>query len=115
EFSAAKALLSSYPATALRVLLARALHQPDDYFLLSVLEQTWLCAWHDAGTRGGAMALANELLQRRLAPEGDEAAPSSLLPYAVERVVLALAAQSPTASPKLYATLADALKHAALP
>ena len=112
EFAASKGLLTRNPKAVLRILIRRATERPDDYFLLSVLEQTWLCAWRTGEARLNAMILALDLLRQIRAASANEAQSDSCemrLPYSLQRVVLSVVTQSPSASEEIYGLLAQAL------
>lgn len=111
EFAASKGLLARNPRAVLGILVRRAMDRPDDYFLLSVLEQTWLCAWRTGQARLNAMTLALDLLRQIRAASADEAPADNemRLPYSLQRVVLSAVTQSPSASEEIYGLLAQAL------
>ncbi|MFD8098394.1 NACHT domain-containing protein [Nocardia fluminea] len=65
EFCAAKDLLAGQ-STVLELLARRVLDRTGDYFLLSVFEQTWICAWRDARHTIAAAHLAESVLSGEL-------------------------------------------------
>ncbi|GAB3286074.1 NACHT domain-containing protein [Kineosporia babensis] len=116
EFAAGRYLVETYPATGLRVALDRARSRPEDYFLLSVVEQTWLFAWGYEPTQGTAVALAQDCLtelsyQQTLSHEGEQTEAE----YSFDRVAISVTSQASTAPPELNETLAKVISRSDLP
>lgn len=63
EYSAARALLKRAGHRSIDILLRQAKIRGTDFFLLAVLEQTWLCAWHRVDHRIAAVEIAKTLLR----------------------------------------------------
>ncbi|HWO58934.1 MAG TPA: hypothetical protein VNO31_02670, partial [Umezawaea sp.] len=113
EFAAAQALLHALGPEALPLLHDRILSRPDDYLLLAVFEQAWLCAWRDDSLAREARALAVRMLDdlsRTLADRAGEP-----FPYALQRTILAVLAQSPDVPQECWAPFGDVLARASLP
>lgn len=100
EFAAAQALLTAAGTKAVDVLLRRARSHPGDYFLLAVLEQTWLCAWQHAEYRSAASARAEALL-REISQSGAMSGPDKsgdTVPFSLQQTIISVVAQVPIAS-----------------
>lgn len=75
--------------SALDVLARRALQRPGDYFLLAVLEQTWLSAWRgDDALRATAAGLTVRILAAPDPPDGES------IPLPLRRCAMVVGAQS---------------------
>ncbi len=104
EFAAARALWHRHGPDALVLLGDRARDRPDDYFLLAVYEQTWLCAWRDEAAFTEVSDVAEDLLER-----------AHLLPYPVQRSVLSVFALASKISPVCHQKFGDLLRDVELP
>ncbi|MFB9905637.1 TIR domain-containing protein [Allokutzneria oryzae] len=114
EFAAAQALLYAKGAAALSLVESRIRGRADDYFLLAVFEQTWLCAWRDRAMAATAGTVAVRMLDELL-KEFEPDWTGTPLPYALQRTVLAVLAQSPDIPGTCRDKLGDVLAVASLP
>ncbi|MBP2266395.1 hypothetical protein J3A64_001859 [Pseudarthrobacter sp. PvP004] len=119
EFAAAQGLIESGGHVGLQVLIERARTHSGDYFLLAVLEQTWLCAWHSAETRLPAMREAEALLsdlRQVLVPSAtaDEVPEGTKLPVSLQQTVMRVVAQVPVGSSKLVGLFESIIAHGAV-
>ncbi|NVI90103.1 hypothetical protein HUX53_23160 [Actinomadura sp. BRA 177] len=97
EYAVSRALIHDHGRRGIDVLVARAMDQHDDYFLLAVVEQALMCAGRSRETAGPAGAAVLELLgllAAELEAEDLESA-AAALHHGLRRVVLAVCAQSP--------------------
>lgn len=101
EFAAAKSLLKESGIKAVCILLERIKEDTGNYFLLAVLEQTWLCAWADANMRHQSMEIAERVL--------DEF--STNFPSSVRQVTLSIVAQAPVLSSHLWSYFYNAVQY----
>ncbi|WP_330275144.1 TIR domain-containing protein [Lentzea sp. NBC_00516] len=106
EFAAARTLLLIWGVQGLALLEERCRAQPNDYFMLAVFEQTWLCAWPD----GAFAADANAMAGRFLTDAGAVALPAEL-----RTTVLRVTAQSGGVSAECLEQLGEVLATAELP
>ncbi|WP_175430333.1 trypsin-like peptidase domain-containing protein [Streptomyces hawaiiensis] len=92
EYAASRALVHGRGAAGLGALVER-LQVPDgeDYFLLAVLEQAWLCADRTQETADAATAMVGQLL-KTIADDLDDEHPT--VRYGLRRAVLSACAQS---------------------
>ena len=105
EYAASRALVHGRGAAGLGSLVER-LQVPDgeDYFLLAVLEQAWLCADRTQETADAATAMIGQLLTTIADDLDDE---RTTVRYGLRRAVLSVCAQSSLPS---RAMLADLLR-----
>ncbi|MDX3585739.1 TIR domain-containing protein [Streptomyces europaeiscabiei] len=91
EYAASRALVDDHGGPSLRALV-RHLHglEGDDYFLLAVLEQAWLCAGRRQDCAPAAAETVGELLRTFSRSSGEPTA----LRYGLRRAVLSACAQS---------------------
>lgn len=116
EFVAAQALWRRDGPNALVRLTEHVHHRPDDFFLLAIYEQTWLCAWRDDAARDAVSDLAENLLDeflRALGPERWNAAET--FPYTLQRSVLAVFALAPRIPPSCHRKFGEVLRQVELP
>lgn len=113
EFVAAKGLLDEGELCGLKVLLQRAKIHSGDYFLLAVLEQTWLCAWQYTESRLPAILLAESFLaemnSKDAAPYAGDRSAEPKLPVSLQQTVMRVVAQAPTGTTQLFALFEAAI------
>lgn len=119
EFAAAQGLLAAGSHAGLRVLLNRARTHPGDYFLLAVLEQTWLCAWQYTESRLPALREAEILLSEMASvlqrdAKADAGAETTKLPVSLQQTAMRVVAQVPTGSPNLFELFEKIIGHGAV-
>ncbi|MCS7481835.1 TIR domain-containing protein [Umezawaea endophytica] len=113
EFAAAQALLHARRADALALLHDRIRGRPDDYLLLAVFEQAWLCAWRDDSMVSAARNLAVRMLADLSRTFTDRA--GDPFPYALQRTILSVLAQSPDVPEECWEPFGHVLARASLP
>ncbi|MFI6096448.1 TIR domain-containing protein [Lentzea sp. NPDC051213] len=116
EFAAAQAWWRRRGPAALVELGDRARSTPDDYFLLAVYEQTWLCAWRDDTAFARVSEVAENLLdefRRGLGPLGWTT--GEQFPYSLRRSVLSVFALAAKLSPSCHKKFGDVLRDVELP
>lgn len=119
EFAAAQGLLAAGSHAGLQVLLNRARTHTGDYFLLAVLEQTWLCAWQYTESRLPALREAEILLSEmtstlRRDAEAGAGAEGTKLPVSLQQTAMRVVAQVPTGSPNLFELFEKIIAHGAV-
>jgi hypothetical protein len=114
EFAAAQALLHTKGLAALSLLEQRLRQRPDDYLLLAVFEQTWLCAWRDETMSRMASDTAERMLDELLLQLGPGEGRETL-PYPLQRTLLAVLAQGSDIPTSCCKKLGDALAAVSLP
>ncbi|MER6666016.1 toll/interleukin-1 receptor domain-containing protein [Amycolatopsis japonica] len=113
EFAAAQAILEAKRASAMDLIEQRTRAHADDYLLLAVFEQAWLCAWRDDDLHAAAENLAARMLDELLVDLG--ASENHSFPYSLQRTVLAVVAQSPRLPDMCREKFAAVMEKAGLP
>lgn len=101
EFAAAKSLLKHSGAGALCVLLDRARQDIGNYFLVAVLEQTWLCAWTDTEWQCRSSAIAAKVLDSS----------NDTVSGVMRQAALNVVAQAPLLTPKLWSAFHESVRN----
>lgn len=87
EYATGRALLARGGVRAISVLAERSKEHVDDFFVLAVLEQTWLCALLRHELRVAALGLAEEWLTDKEAEK--------VVPGPLKQTILAVLVQAP--------------------
>lgn len=113
EYVASRALIHGYGAGGISALVTRLQEQDDDdYFLLAVLEQTWLCADRFQEAAVHAAEAIGALLETFAGqPEGGSVAKR----YGMRRAVLSVCAQSSLVNNEMYPALCKTIAKLDLP
>lgn len=93
EYAASRALVFGHSGAGIDALVAQVEKQPDDYYLLAVLEQALLCAGRARETALHATGVLSRLLLRFAKELEDRKGRTAY--YGLRQVVLAVCAQSP--------------------